>query len=259
MNTLQILVDADILAFTSSLSGETKTLWQAAYTDEYGVSHDKVETIEYDLDKATAVLDYQVAHVVAKVREYNEWTQDYKVTMCLSHKENFRKTLNSMYKSNRTAPKPKLLSEVRAYVESKYNCECWKGLEADDTLSILGTTLDNSVVCSTDKDMLTIRDTIVYNWKRGTFEVTDPQTAQWHHYYQTLKGDIVDGYSGAKGIGDVKARAALEADGSWAGVENVFVSRKQTKEDALLMARMAKLLTPELYDRHSGEVKLWTP
>jgi 5'-3' exonuclease len=179
--------------------------------------------------------------------------------MCLSHSKNFRKELNASYKSNRTAPKPKLLPDVRAYVELKYNCECLVNCEADDTLSILGTTLDNSVVCSTDKDMLTIRDTTVYNWKRGTFEITDPQTAQWHHYYQTIKGDTVDGYGGAKGIGDKKARLALETACTWDNVVNTFAIKGQSADEALLMARMAKLLTPELYDRSTGEVSLWQP
>jgi hypothetical protein len=257
--TLNILVDIDIPIFAAACVGETKTVWQEKYTDDQGIIHEEIATIEYDLEKAKNYLAYQVAHITAKVREHFDWTKDYKVTMCLSHKDNFRKTLNPMYKSNRVTPKPKLLPEVRAFVESKYNTECWDNLEADDVLSILGTTLDNSVVCSIDKDMLTIKDTIVYNWKRDTFEVTDPKTAQWHHYYQTLKGDSVDGFGGAKGIGDIRARAILEAECSWEAVEATFISKKQTKEDSLMMARMAKLLTPELYDRATGTVYQWMP
>jgi len=246
--TLNILIDADILCFTSAIVGCNKVDWG-----------DGIVTEEYDLGKATAVLSYQVAHIIAKVREHFYRTEDYKVTMCLSHSKNFRKTLNPLYKSNRTAPKPKLLSDVRAFVESKYDCECWENLEADDVLCILGESLDNTCVCSIDKDLLTTRNTTVYNWKRETFEVTDPQTALWHHYYQTLKGDSVDGFGGAKGIGDKKARLALEAGVTWENIVSIYESKGQTEEEALLMARMAKLLTPELYDRHSGEVKLWVP
>lgn len=257
-NTLNILIDSDVHIFTSSLAGKVETDW-GSYTDDDGIFHETNIVTTYDLGKATSILGYQVNNVVAKVLGYMEWTGNYKVTMCLSHKKNFRKTLMPSYKANRTAPKPVLYNAVREYVEKNYECECWENCEADDVLSMLGTSMENSVVCSVDKDMLTIRDTTFYNWKRGTFEVTDPQTAQWHHYYQCLRGDSVDGYSGAKGIGDVKARKVLDTECSWSNVVATYESKGQTEKDALLMARMAKLLTPELYDRHSGEVRLWTP
>lgn len=255
---MQILIDADIQCFLAACIGETKTDW-GPYTDEHGIYHETNIIITYDLPKALFVFEAKVANVINAVREYMGIDMEYKVTMCLSSKTNFRKTLNPMYKANRTAPKPKLLPDIRAYCESKYNCECWENLEADDVLCYLGQSLKNTCVATIDKDLLTTMNTVVYNWNKGTFVHTDPKTAQWHHYYQTLKGDSVDGFSGAKGIGDKRARAILETDDSWEAVESTFISRGQTKEDALLMARMARLLTPDLYDRQSGEVKLWTP
>jgi len=257
-DTLQILIDADIQCFLAACIGETKTDW-GPYTDEQGILHETNIVIAYDLPKALSVFEAKVSNVIQAVREYMGVDMEYKVTMCLTHRNNFRKTLMPSYKANRTAPKPKLLPDIRAHCEAKYDCECWENLEADDTLSILGTTLDNSVVCSIDKDMLTIRDTIVYNWNKDNFVHTDPQSAQYHHYYQTLKGDSCDGFGGAKGIGDKRARAILETDDSWEAVESTFISKGQTKEDALLMARMAKLLTPDLYDRAMGTVTYWNP
>ena len=256
--TLHILIDADIQCFLAACVGETKTDW-GSYTDDQGIFYETNIVITYDLPKALSVFDTKVANVIIAVREYMGIDGEYKVTMCLSHKDNFRKTLMPSYKSNRTAPKPKLLPEVRVYCEAKYDCECWEGLEADDVLCILGESLDNTVVCSIDKDMLCILDTVVYNWNKGTFVHTDAQSSQYHHYYQTLKGDYVDGFGGAKGIGDKKAKLALEQGVTWENVVSIYASKGQSEEEALMMARMAKLLTPELYNRTTGEVRLWQP
>ena len=46
---------------------------------------------------------------------------------------------------------------------------------------------------------------------------------------------------------------------SWATVVKAFESKGLTEEDALLNARLAKILTHEDYDAKRQEPKLWTP
>ena len=257
---MQILIDADVICFTSSLAGETKTSWGFEEISEAidGIQIPKeITTISYDLEKAKVIMGFKVAHVVAKVRQYMEWQGDYKVTMCLSDKVNFRKTLYPEYKANRTTPKPQLYKEVREHCEASYNCKVMETLEADDVLGIIGSSLDNTVVCSIDKDMSTIQNTVFYNWKRDTFEHTTPKSAQYAHFYQCLIGDSVDNYSGCKGIGPVKAKAALDAECSWNSVVTTYESKGQTEKQALLMARIAKILTVDEYV--DGKIILWTP
>lgn len=81
--------------------------------------------------------------------------------------------------------------------------------------------------------------------------------------YQTLVGDTVDGYSGCKGIGDKTARKILGEVGEhslsemWQAVINTYKSKGYTEDDALLNARMARILRAEDYDFKNKEVKLW--
>ena len=46
---------------------------------------------------------------------------------------------------------------------------------------------------------------------------------------------------------------------SWATVVKAFTDKGLTEEDALLNARLARILTIEDYDTEQQEPKLWTP
>jgi DNA polymerase-1 len=85
--------------------------------------------------------------------------------------------------------------------------------------------------------------------------------ANWWHMYQTLVGDATDGYSGLPSVGPKNAEKILDksADDLWPLVVDAYVSKGLTEEDALLQARMAKILTKDLYDQTTKEVKLWVP
>ena len=81
--------------------------------------------------------------------------------------------------------------------------------------------------------------------------------------YQTLIGDTVDGYYGCKGIGDKTAKKILGNIGEnsltemWKKVVETFIAKGFTEDDALLNARMARILHSEDYDFKKKEVKLW--
>lgn len=248
----------DVLVFRAALVGEDTVTWQPAYVDEYGVAHEAIVTTELNFGRSKAYLGSAVSSIVSKVLEYKEWQGEYKVIPCLSDKVNFRKSLYPEYKANRTKPKPQLYKDVRRYAEENWECQCLPTLEADDVLGILGSSLGNTVIASIDKDMSTIENTTFYNWDKETFTVATEESAKYAHYYQTLLGDSVDNYPGCKGIGKVKAKKALDAECSWENVVRVYESKGFTEEDALLQARIAKILTVDLWCPKTG-VKLWLP
>ena len=73
-----------------------------------------------------------------------------------------------------------------------------------------------------------------------------------------MAGDQTDGYSGVPTIGVKRADALLDKNGcSWETVVNAFKAKDLTEEDALLNARLAKILQKELY--LDDTIKLWTP
>ena len=88
----------------------------------------------------------------------------------------------------------------------------------------------------------------------------DPvEGAKWH-LIQTMAGDQTDGYSGVPGIGIKRAVALFEEDGyTWQTVVKAFEAKELTEEDALMNARLARILTCTDYDPIQHTVIPWTP
>lgn len=193
------------------------------------------------------------------------------VVICLSDmKSNFRKKLNPEYKGNRKTIKPILYEFLRKYMtQTGYKIYEKPNLEADDVIGILATSnkiiKGDKVVWSLDKDFKTIPCKFHRAAPNGEdkSEVITKEAADWWFMYQTLIGDRVDGYEGCKGVGDKTARKILGEVGEksleemWNEVQKSFEEKGYSKEDALLNARMARILRVEDYDFKKKEVKLW--
>ena len=99
---------------------------------------------------------------------------------------------------------------------------------------------------------------ILYNLDEK-FTVTPNGGRAWH-LIQCLSGDQTDGYGGVPGIGVKRAATLFEKEGySWKTVIKAFKDKGLTEDDAILNARLAKILTIDDYDTEKQEVKLWTP
>ena len=197
-------------------------------------------------------------------------THSTEVVICLSDRNgNFRKELNPSYKGNRKSVKPILNDYLRGYLQdSGYKVYVKDNLEADDTIGILATSKvikGDKVIWSLDKDFKTIPCKFRREFPNGTHEskVITEQEADWWFMYQTLIGDKVDGYEGCKGVGDKTARKILGEVGGksleemWDLVKSTYKKQGFTEEDALLNARMARILRAEDYDFKNKKVKLW--
>ena len=73
-------------------------------------------------------------------------------------------------------------------------------------------------------------------------------------------GDTVDNYKGCPKVGAVTAEKILnEAKGEdlWQTVVNKYLKAGMTEEDAILNARMARILRKDEYDLVTHKIKLW--
>ena len=142
-------------------------------------------------------------------------------------------------------------------------------LEADDVIGIIATSdkiiKGDKVVWSLDKDFKTIPckfHRAKPNGKDESINVSKEE-ADWWFMYQTLIGDKVDGYDGCKGVGDKTAKKLLGEIGEksleemWEIVKTTYEKAGFTEEDALLNARMARILRAEDYDFKKKEAILW--
>lgn len=250
MSAPAILLDADIVCYQIAAAAEEPIdwgdgLWTLHAWEEPAIAklEDYIETLRQDLGGG-------------------------EVIACLSDSSNFRKDVLPTYKANRKATrKPLLLSLLRRYTAETYRSYQRPGLEGDDLLGILATSSvikGEKVMVTIDKDLKCIPGKHLNMGKRdeGVYEVTEEQADYWH-LFQTLTGDQTDGYAGCPGIGPKKAEAVL-ADAStpaemWQRIVKVYEKAQLSEAEALVQARVARILRSADYDFKAKSVKLWLP
>lgn len=249
-----VIIDGDILVYKiSEASQESYDL--SAEEDEECVYH----TVSWG-NKQSAI------DMIDKfIEDIKQRTKSTAYVLCLSDTKNFRKDLNPRYKGNRRVIKPCLWEFMRKYLIDKYRVLIKEGLEADDTMGILATSTKiikgDKVIWSLDKDFKTI-PCIFFRGEAKPVKITE-QEADWWFIFQTLIGDVTDGYKGCKGVGEKTAQKLLGKVGEksleemWRLVVETYEKSGFSREDALLNARMARILRAEDYDFKKKEVRLW--
>lgn len=245
-----LLIDADILVYRIAISEEEAICW-----DE----DSELWTLHASLKEAKAKLQDEVArlcHVLGGVQ----------VIMCFSPRRTFRHKLYPRYKSHRKERKPTIFPALRDWAMNEWRSECWPNVEADDILGVLakshtvkGGIKAPKIIVSDDHDMLSV-PCLLYqpmHPERGIQRITYPK-ARRYHLLQTLMGDSGDGYPGVPGVGPKKAAAILER-GTWDEVVAAYAKVGLNETEALLQARLAKILTPSLYNQTTHEITLWHP
>lgn len=214
-----------------------------------------------DAGAAIARLDAALARIAARFDAAA-------MIIALGHERNFRKALWPGYKANRAGrPQPALLPGLRRYLQETRVVERRDGLEADDCLGILATApalvAGPTVIVSIDKDMMTVPGVHAKPGGRSAATVTitvGAAAADRAHLMQTLTGDRADGYPGCPGIGPAAARAVLAGPGApWPKVLRAFRAAGLAPGQALLQARLARILRAEDYDFDRRTPILWTP
>jgi DNA polymerase-1 len=172
----------------------------------------------------------------------------------------FRHDIYPAYKAGRSR-KPLVYGALREWAIETYNVVVRRKLEADDCMGILMTgprsKKEDMVIVSDDKDMLTIPGV---HWRLGELITTTEDEAFRLFLTQALTGDSTDGYNGCPGIGPVSANKLLEKQGfSWETVVGAYRKQGLTEDDALLNARLARILHYTDWDTKAQTVRLWQP
>lgn len=243
------LIDGDIVAYQTAAVCSKDKAWDDTKVEATFDEADVRNTIQRMLDKWTAR-----AGATERV-------------VLLTGAGNFRKIVEPTYKSNRLdKPKPAALTYARSVLIDVHKARMVDGLEADDLIGLMltGTMADGrGVAVSLDKDLRTVPGLHVNPDKDRAPRLVPAPAADLLWMTQTLTGDPVDGYAGAKGIGPVKAKAALagkrSVEGMWSAVVGVFQSVGMSLADAIRNARLARILRTGDYDKTTKEVFLWHP
>ena len=237
---MRLLIDADYIVYKCCAACETE--------------------IDYGEDVIFVTSNFSEAYNAVK-REIQQIQDIFgsfsKPILFFSDSKNFRKKISPEYKGHRNRKKPCGYKRVISNLKIEYEVCIIPELEADDAMGIYATKLTGNIIVSPDKDMRQIPGKL-YNLEDTTY-ITPEEGARWH-LIQTLAGDQTDGYSGVPGIGVKRAETLFNKEGySWQTVIKAFEDKGLTEEDALLNARLARILTDEDYDSKQKEPRLWTP
>lgn len=229
-------------------------LYQVCYAAQQAVDWDGtgIYTVYADLGSAISMLE-------AKIKGYQKELGAAGSILCLSDPGGcFRSEIYPEYKANRNPSmnRPLLYQPLREYLHREYPVEELPNLEGDDAVGICATE-GGGIMVSIDKDMKTVPG-ILWNPSTGEKTVITPEEADRNHLIQTLTGDRVDNYPGCPGVGPKKVDKIL-VEGTWGEVVSAYEKADLTEEDALVQARVARILRAGDYNRETGEVNLWTP
>ena len=238
-----LIIDADGPLYQALSRAEKEVEWE-----------DDVWMMTCDHKEALASFNDRIAFLTKQAKAD-------KIILCFSDKANFRKDVYPLYKANRKAVrKPMGFKEFRESIIKDQNGFVKIALEADDCVGILATKLTDTIIFSDDKDLLQIPGKHLIN---GDIVDVTEEEGDLFHLMQTLTGDPTDGYPGCPGVGKVSAEKILSTSSNpaerWEAIVNAYAKAGFTEEDALVQARVARILRFSDWNSDKLEPILWTP
>jgi len=248
-----LLIDADVVAYNAAFACEKAVELEPGYWTWYVHWDEVVAAFDGEIDRMMSTLNADA----------------YK--LCLTDSEgNFRLGIHGDYKGQRLSiRKPIVLKHFKQWLIDERGALWRPTLEGDDVMGILAThpklVPGEKIIVSIDKDMKTIPGLFI-RWGTEDAEVIEvsEKEADYWHLYQTLTGDTTDGYKGCPGIGAKTAEKILAdfyEDGfdAWGEVVKTYEKKGLTEDDAIIQARMARILRASDYDFKKKQPILWNP
>ena len=233
-----LILDGDLLAYRSAISCEEVTEWD-----------DNLFTLHADANVGINKLSNNMSFLKEKFNAT-------RMVVALSSRNNFRKTIEPTYKSNRKKTR-------KPIIYTKF-----EGLEGDDIMGIFATSEEfkneDVILISSDKDMRTIPAKICGLEADDKIEVISQKDADYWFMIQTLTGDVTDGYSGCPKVGKVTAQKLLanvkhDIKLMWEIVKEAYAKADLDEEYAIRQSQLARILRQSDWDSNSRTPILWRP
>ena len=244
---MTLLIDADWLIYNSCCACEEDTRWTAHEHTLHSDERDIMNMIDNRIDVYKTIAG-----------------EKHDIVMCFTSYPTFRHEIFPEYKIHRIGKrKPLALRSVINNCKKIYDCVSYPNLEGDDVLGLLATNgqYKNPIIVSVDKDMRTIPCKLI---AADEVEHITEKKANRHWFEMSIAGDSTDGIVGVKGTGMVTATKLLAdtpdtIDALWSKVAETYTKKGYTLADAILNARLTRILREGDYDYNTGTVKLWNP
>ena len=244
---MTLLIDADWLIYNSCCACEEDTRWTEHEHTLHSDERDIMNLIDSRIDVFKTIAG-----------------DKHDIVMCFTSYPTFRHEIFPEYKIHRIGKrKPLALRSVINNCKKIYDCVSYPNLEGDDVLGLLATNgqYENPIIVSVDKDMRTIPCKLI---AAEEVEHITEKKANRHWFEMSIAGDSTDGIVGVKGTGMATATKLLAdtpdtIDALWSKVAETYTKKGYTLADAILNARLTRILREGDYDYNTGTVKLWNP
>ena len=244
---MTLLIDADWLIYNSCCACEEDTRWTEHEHTLHSDERDIMNLIDSRIDVFKTIAG-----------------EKHDIVMCFTSYPTFRHEIFPEYKIHRIGKrKPLALRSVINNCKKIYDCVSYPNLEGDDVLGLLATNgqYKNPIIVSVDKDMRTIPCKLI---AAEEVEHITEKKANRHWFEMSIAGDSTDGIVGVKGTGMVTATKLLAdtpdtIDALWSKVAETYTKKGYSLADAILNARLTRILREGDYDYNTGTVKLWNP
>ena len=238
---MKLFIDADFITYKACAGCEDEIDFGDDVIVVTSKFSDVMRTIRYEL---------------SKIKQEFMWDNP-EIVLFFSDSKNFRKKIFPDYKGHRNRKKPCGYKRAIEALKDDYEVVILPTLEADDALGIYATQQPGNIIVSPDKDMRQIPGRL-YDLKE-TVLITPEEGEKWH-LIQTLAGDQTDGYAGVPGFGVKTAVKFFETNGyNWETIVKAFKSKGMSEDEALVNARLAKILQVSNYDFDQQQPRLWVP
>lgn len=201
-----------------------------------------------DFNTCKVMFDAKMKFLKAKINQKE-------IQMFISGKDNFRYDIFPEYKKNRVGKAlPLYLKELKQYAASEYGAIESHGAEADDYTVYFANKYKNSLILAIDKDVKNQVTNKVYDYWKEDYQQVDQEHVNNFTFLQTLTGDTGDGIIGLWRVGP---KTALKLyDGTWKSIEEAYLLKDRTIEEALLNMRLVRL---DQYNPEKDLLTLWQP
>lgn len=280
-----LVMDGDWLVFQSMSAAEFDASWD-----------EEIWHRCCDHAKAREHLEYSINSYRTRKKAW----ANAPVVLAFTDSVNWRKTLvDSTYKENRAKTKKPVgyFEFLEAlFADERYICIREDKLEGDDIMGIIGSDpavfgYSKAVLVSCDKDFKTIPYCDFLWCTTGNILTQTLETADYWHLYQTIKGDITDGYGGIPGCGEVFVEEFLKepfvyeqqttvaksgknkgqevtkwvkrspeaGETLWECIKSIGAKAGMTEQEVIKQGQMARILRSTDYNIETGEITLWQP
>lgn len=193
-----MVTDSDSVVFAACISAEKDTL--------------PLDFFHNEEEREEAIIQEAKKRSVATVLKIQELTGCEKVECYFTAGKCFRYDVSPEYKDNRKKlQRPVGLKEVREYLNSQFDGEILRDIEADDFVVWRGKQ-ENTLVVAQDKDILGQLEGTHFNYHYKTWDyvTTTSEQAKKFLWLQMIIGDATDNIKGIHRMGVKKAEKHLE-------------------------------------------------